>query len=263
MAGLEYMTMQGDVKTASNHVIVLVCLRDVNLNAELLQLSLLSLRRKAGYKGDIVVFTDFSRRLRDEEDLLIRRVHVDRYPSEDPRNFRIYMDEYYDFSRHRKLIYMDFDVLAMKNINRAFGYIRDSAVYFTYAPVFKWSDSAFMAGAYIDQYRETSVVKGSVTGICSGIFGVKTSTLPGFLRLWREVLARTPTDNDQHALNEMIVRGMIEGHAYPNEWISYPVQVRNEVNDCRVFQGRIDPLFCHFNPTDNQTKYQMMLHYMK
>ncbi|MFQ5642940.1 MAG: hypothetical protein ACE5FQ_04485 [Thiogranum sp.] len=88
----------------SKYVVVLVCLQDANFNAELLELALHSLRQCASYRGDIVVFTDFTRKLRGEDALDITRVHVDHYPSQDPRNFRIYMDNYYDFSVHRKLI---------------------------------------------------------------------------------------------------------------------------------------------------------------
>jgi len=246
----------------SKHVVVLVCLQDRNFNAELLELALHSLRKRAGYRGDIVVFTDFTRRLKGEDELAITRIHVDSYPSRDPRNFRIYMDDYYDFSAHKKLIYMDFDILVLENINRVFNYIKDNAVYFTYAPVFPWTSEAFMAGSYIDQYRNTAVVRNSVTGICSGIFGVRTSVLGGLLRLWREVLARTPTDNDQHALNEVIVKGMVKACPFPNEWVSYPVQVRRESDDRRTFAKKKDYVFYHFNPVDNQVKYQMMNEYM-
>jgi len=246
----------------SKYVVVLVCLQDRNFNAELLEFALHSLRECAGYRGDIVVFSDFTRKLRGEDTLDITRVHVDRYPSQDPRNFRIYMDDYYDFSVHRKLIYLDFDILVLKNINKAFNFIKDNALYYTYAPVFPWTSNAFMAGAYIEQYRNTRVVRNSTTGICSGIFGVQTAMLSDLLRLWREVLMRTPTNNDQHALNEVIVKGMIKAYQYPNEWVSYPVQVRSDSDDKRAFTGKKDYIFHHFNPVENQVKYQMMNEYM-
>jgi len=241
----------------SKYVVVL-CLQDTNFNAELLELALHSLRQCASYRGDIVVFTDFTRKLRGEDTLGITRIYVDRYPSEDPRNFRIYMEDYYDFSVHKKLIYIDFDILVLKNINRAFNYIKDNAVYYTYAPVFPWVGEAFMAGGYIDQYKHTAVVRGSITGICSGIFGVPTSMLGELLKVWREVLQRTPTNNDQHALNEVIIKGMIKAYPYPNEWVSYPVQVRRESDDKRVFARKKDYVFYHFNPVENRIKYQMM-----
>ncbi len=244
------------------YVVVLVCLQDTNFNAELLELALYSLRKRASYRGDIVVFSDFTRKLRGEDSLDIIRVHVDQYPSQDPRNFRIYMDDYYDFSVHRKLIYIDFDILVLKNMNRAFNAIRGDAIYYTYAPVFPWDSEAFMAGAYIDQYRNTPIVKNSLTGICSGIFGVQTAMLGELLETWRKVLKQTPTDNDQHALNEVIVRGMVKAQPFPNEWVAYPVQVRREADDNRVFSRKKDYIFYHFNPVDNRVKYQMMNEYM-
>lgn len=246
----------------SKYVVVLVCLQDRDFNAELLEFALRSLRQCAGYRDDIVVFSDFTRKLRGEDTLNITRVHVDSYPSQDPRNFRIYMDEYYDFSAHKKLIYLDFDILVLKNINRAFNHIKDNAVYYTYAPVFPWTAEAFMAGGYIDQFKHTAVVRNSITGICSGIFGVRTGMLGALLNLWREVLMRTPSNNDQHALNEIIVKGMIKAHPFPNEWVSYPVQVRRESDDKRVFTKKKDYVFYHFNPVENRIKYQMMAEYM-
>ena len=246
----------------SKNVVVLVCLQDRNFNVELLELALLSLRRRANYTGDIVVFSDFNRKLRDEAALDITRIHVDRYPSQDPRNFRIYMDDYYDFSVHRKLVYIDFDILVLRNINRVFNAIKDKAVYYTYAPVFTWTSEAFMAGHYIDRFRNTPVVRNSVTGICSGIFGVPTAVLGELLEIWRKVLEQTPTNNDQHALNEVIVRGMVKAHPFRNEWVAYPVQVRRESDDNRVFSGKKDYIFYHFNPVENRIKYQMMSEYM-
>jgi hypothetical protein len=246
----------------SKYIVVLVCLQDTNFNAELLELALHSLRQCASYRGDIVVFTDFTRKLRGEEALDITRIHVDRYPSEDPRNFRIYMDDYYDFSVHKKLIYIDFDILVLKNINKAFNFIKDNAVYYTYAPVFPWISEAFNAGSYIEQYKNTPVVTSSITGICSGIFGVPTSMLTELLKVWREVLGRTPSNNDQHALNEVIVKGMVKARPFPNEWVSYPVQVRNESDDRRVFAKKKDYIFYHFNPVENRVKNQMMNEYM-
>lgn len=247
---------------ANKYVVVLVCLQDRNFNAELLELALHSLRYRGSYRGDIVVFTDFARPLRGEDELDITRVHVDHYPSEDPRNFRIYMDQYYDFSVHRKLIYMDFDILVMKNINKAFNAIREKAVYFTYAPVFPWAHEAFMAGDYVSEYRDSAIVKGSVTGICSGIVGLPVELLGNLLKVWREVLERTPSDNDQHALNEVLVKGMINARAFQNEWVAYPVQVRQDTDDRRAFSARKEPIFLHFNPVDNAVKFQMMSQYM-
>lgn len=246
----------------SKNVIVFVCLQDINFNAELLELALQSIRTRANYKGDIVVFSDFPRKLRGEDTLDITRINVDRYPSQDPRNFRIYMNDYYDFSVHKKLIYLDFDILALKNINRVFNFIKDKAVYFTYAPVFPWISEAFMAGEYIGEYRHTEVASKSNTGICSGIFGVQTGMLGELLGLWREVLQRTPTNNDQHALNEVLVKGMIKARAFPNEWVSYPVQVRLEADDKRIFTKKKDFIFYHFNPVENRVKFHMMNEFM-
>ena len=244
----------------NNHInaIVLVCLTDSNYNAELLELSLISIRKKARFKGDIIVFTDFTRPLNGEEDYAITRVHIDKLPSEDPRNFRIYMNEYYDFSKHKKIIYIDFDILVMSNINRVFDQIKTDAIYFTYAPYFEWHDDAFTAGSYIDDYRNTTIVKNSITGICSGIFGIRTHMLDNLLKIWRKVLEDTPTDNDQHALNEVIVKGMFKAISYPNEWVSYPLQIRNESDDRRVFKKNKHFIFYHYNPYSNETKFQEM-----
>jgi hypothetical protein len=188
---------------------------------------------------------------------------VDKDFTEDPRNFRIYMNRFYDFSRHKKLIYMDFDILVLKNINRAFSYIRTDDLYFTYAPVFPWRNNAFMTGAYIDNYLDRDIVSGSATGICSGIFGLRTQGLDSLLEHWQRVLQSTPTDNDQHALNEVLIRGVVGSQPFPNEWVSYPFQVRQDSDDRRVFNGKKDFIFYHFNPTTNAIKLRMMTDYLE
>jgi hypothetical protein len=238
-------------------------MHDRDNNAELLELALVSLRRKSRYRDDIVVFTDFDRKLKDEDELAISRVVVEPGVTEDPRNFRIYMNRFYDFCRHKKLIYMDFDILVLKNVNRVFSYIRTDDLYFTYAPVFPWKNEAFMAGDYIDDYLDKDIVRGSATGICSGIFGLKTQGLDKLLDHWQRVLQSTPTDNDQHALNEVLVRGMAGSQPFPNEWVAYPFQVRQDSDDRRIFGKKRDFIFYHFNPTNNLVKLQMMTDYLE
>lgn len=146
------------------------------------------------------------------------------------------MNRFYDFGRHKKIIYLDFDILVLRNVNRVFSYIRGEEVYFTYAPVFSWAHPEFIAGDYIDRYRDSEIVMGSPTGICSGIFGIRTKALDKLLGSWQQMLQATPTDNDQHALNELIVKGMVKGIALPNEWLSYPYQVRQDSDDRRIFK---------------------------
>lgn len=251
------------VTACSDNAIVFVCLNDRDQNADLLELAITSLRRKSGYKDDIIVFTDFDRKLRNEEALRITRVLVEEGVTKDPKNFRLYMNRFYAFGKHKKIIYLDFDILVLKNVNRVFSYIRGDEVYFTYAPVYSWTDSAFMAGAYIDQYRGSDIVMGSSTGICSGIFGTRTRTLDKLLDIWQRTLQTTPTDNDQHAFNELIVKGMVKGVALPNEWVSYPYQVRQDSDDRRVFKKPKDYIFFHFNPISNQVKFRMMNDYLE
>jgi alpha-N-acetylglucosamine transferase len=250
-------------KSCTDNAIVFVCLHDSNQNADLLELAIISLRGKAGYKDDIIVFTDFDRKLRNQEGMRITRVLVEMGVTKDPKNFRICMNQFYDFGQHRKIIYLDFDILVLRNVNRVFSYIRGDEIYFTYAPVYSWTDSAFMAGGYIRQYRDSEIVMGSPTGICSGIFGIRTKALDKLLASWQQMLQATPTDNDQHALNELIVKGMVKGVALPNEWVSYPYQVRQDADDRRVFNKPRDYIFYHFNPVSNQVKFRMMSEYLE
>lgn len=250
-------------RTSTNNAVVLVCIHDRNYNADLLELAVISLRKKSRYRDDIVVFTDFDRKLKNEEELAITRVVVDAGVTRDPRNFRIYMNRFYDFSRHKKIIYMDFDILVLKNVNRVFSFIRSDDIYFTYAPVFPWKHTAFMAGSYIDSYLDRDIVKGSVTGICSGIFGLRTKGLDALLDQWRHVLELTPTDNDQHALNELLIKGMVDSQPFPNEWVAYPFQVRRDQDDRRAFKKDKDFIFYHFNPTSNNVKLMMMTEYLE
>jgi len=246
----------------TDNAVVLICMGDLNQNANLLELAVQSLRLKSGFEDDIIVFTDFDRKFTREDELNIRRVVVNETVNNDPKNFRLFMDNFYDFSQHKKIIYMDFDILVLKNISKAFNFIKDNAVYFTYAPVFPWHDLPFGTAGYIMDYQESNIVKGSPTGICSGIFGIQTKALSNLLEKWRQILKVTRTNNDQHALNEAIVKEVVKGVAYPNEWISYPFQVRVDAHDRRLFDGQRDYIFYHFNPANNQVKLNMMTQYM-
>jgi hypothetical protein len=140
--------------------------------------------------------------------------------------------------------------------------MRGDEVHFTYAPVYGWKDAAFMAGSYVEQYRDSAAVAGSPTGICSGIFGIRTRALDGLLDVWQKTLQATPTDNDQHALNELVVRQRVKGVAFPNEWVAYPCQVRQESDDRRIFNRPRDFIFYHFNPVSNEVKFRMMTEYL-
>ena len=120
-----------------------------------------------------------------------------------------------------------------------------------------------MTGSYIDGYLDKDIVKGSVTGICSGIFGFRTQGLDDLLDHWQRVLQSTPTDNDQHALNEVLIKGMVGSQPFPNEWVAYPFQVRQDSDDRRVFDKKRDFIFYHFNPTSNFEKLRMMTEYLE
>jgi len=68
----------------TKNAIVFVCMHDRDQNADLLELAVTSLRAKSKYKDDIVVFTDFDRRLRNEDGLRITRVLVEEAVTKDP-----------------------------------------------------------------------------------------------------------------------------------------------------------------------------------
>ena len=238
------------------NLIVLICLGDKNFNLDLTMLSLKSLRNIAKYSGDILLFTDFDKPIDGMSELDVERCVVPSDSIADPRNFRIYMHRYYDFSHHKKILYMDFDILALQKIDVVFKKIESEKVYYCYAPKMPWDNyDAFGATSeYINKYQNSPVVRASATGICSGVFGIQSKDLLKLLKKWAKVLDNTDSNNDQHAFNELLVKGRFPCQPLPNEWFEYPLQKP----DARKLRSQEHFIFYHYNPVSNATKIKHM-----
>jgi len=240
---------------AQENVIVLICLGDRNFNVDLTLLSLRSIREVAGYQGDIVLFTDFSREIPELVSLNVNRMVVTPDGIKDPRNFRIYMHNYYDFGQHDRILYMDFDILVLKKLDSVFKRISGDRVYYCYAPLRPWDNyDAFGANKYIERYGNSPVVRVSPTGVCSGVFGIQSGALVKLLKRWSKVLDNTPSKNDQHAFNELLVKGGYPCQPFPNEWFEYPLQKP----DARKLKSQDQFIFYHYNPVPNPVKLKHM-----
>lgn len=237
------------------NLLVLICLGDKNANVDLTILSLRSVREVAKYEGDILLYTDFDREIPVLEQLGVNRLVVPPDSIDDPRNFRIYMNRYYDFSQHKRILYMDFDILVLKKLEPVFKKIEKDKVYYCYAPKMPWDNwDAFGANEYIDKYRKSPVVKISPTGICSGVFGITSAALPKLFKKWAKVLDKTDSKNDQHAFNELLVKGGYPCQPLPNEWFDYPLQKP----DARNLRSNSHFVFYHYNPVSNPVKLRHM-----
>ena len=113
---------------------------------------------------------------------------------------------------------------------------------------------AFGANEYIEKFRTAPVVKISPTGICSGVFGIQTRYLTKMLKKWGKVLDKTASNNDQHAFNEMLVKGGYPCRPLPNEWFEYPLQKP----DARALRSSEHFVFYHYNPVSNPRKLASM-----
>lgn len=239
----------------ASNLIVLICLGDKNYNVDLTVLSITSIREVARYTGGIVLFTDFDREIPQLATMDIERVVVPSDSIDDPRNFRIYMHNYYDFSQHENILYMDFDILVLKKIDSVFKKLEKDLVYYCYAPKMPWeNDDAFGASGYIEKFRKSPVAKVSPTGICSGVFAIKSKYLTKLLKKWGKVLSKTASNNDQHAFNELLVKGSYPCRPLPNEWFEYPLQKP----DVRKLRSQDHFVFYHYNPVSNPIKLKHM-----
>ncbi len=243
------------IMSAHKNLVVLICLGDKNHNVDLTLLSLQSIRRVSGFDGDVLLFTDFDRDIESLNKLQVKRVVVPAGAIEDPRNFRIYMHQYYDFAQHETILYMDFDILVLKGLAPVFRKIESNHVYFCYAPKQPWDNyDAFGANEYIAKYMKSPIVSASPTGICSGVFGIKSRKLKSMLKSWEKVLAKTPSNNDQHAFNSLLVKQGYPCRPLPNEWFEYPMQKP----DARELRSRDHFIFYHYNPVPNHMKLARM-----
>jgi hypothetical protein len=240
---------------AHENLVVLICLGDKNFNIDLTLLSLRSIRQVSKYDGDILLFTDFDKDIPELSSLKVNRLVVSPDSIDDPRNFRIYMHKYYDFSQHERIVYMDFDILVMKKLDAVFKKIQKDRVFYCYAPKMPWDNwDAFGANDYIAKYRQAPVVKISPTGICSGVFGISSKYLLKLLKKWAKVLDKTASQNDQHAFNELLVKGGYPCQPFPNEWFEYPLQKP----DARKLRSKEHFIFYHYNPVSNPMKLKHM-----
>lgn len=241
--------------SSKSNLIVLICLGDKNYNVDLTLLSLRSIRKVAKFDGSILLFTDFDRDIDGLAELNIDRIVIPQDSIDDPRNFRIYMHQYYDFGKHEKILYMDFDILVLKKLDFVFKKVESDAVHYCYAPKMPWTDyDAFGANGYIERYLKTPIVKASPTGICSGVFCIKSSRLKQLLKKWEKVLGKTPSNNDQHAFNSLLVKQGFPCKPFPNEWFEYPMQKP----DARSLRSAEHFIFYHYNPVPNSKKYERM-----
>lgn len=240
---------------AHKNLIVLICLGDRNFNIDLTLLSLRSIREVARYEGDILLFTDFERSIPELGVLNIKRLVVSPDTIEDPRNFRIYMHRFYDFGQHEKILYMDFDILVLKKLDAVFKRIEKDRVFYCYAPKMPWDNwDAFGANDYLSKYQHSPVIKASPTGVCSGVFGITSKALLKLLKKWAKVLDKTASNNDQHAFNELLVKGGYPCQPLPNEWFEYPLQKP----DARNLKSQEHFIFYHYNPVSNPIKLKHM-----
>ena len=274
------------------NVVVFTCLLTNKLNRKLTELAIQSLRIRSGFKGDIVLFTDHNGWFGVESYDIIMVPIRDFYKELETQGwkiplkyvysstFRVFIKDFFDFSVYDKLIYLDYDVLTLQDCRKAFDFITDDSFYFTYAARKEWivdnargKQEPGYRGPFVSRdfdfgpYNNTKVVKDSVTGICAGIFGIKTEMLDTILNIWKNYLKEF-TDNgtelsNQQALNQLILMERIKGKAFPNEWINYPLTPVIDCIDKRTLNTTDNFIFHHFNPGSLEIKLLNMQRFLK
>jgi len=250
------------------------------------RLCILSLREKAGYTGDIVIFTDGVHFFDDIPQTNLNIVHINGVEKirQIPgfancpeylcaQKFRVFMTDHYNFKAYEKLIYIDYDVLVSRNISTVFDYISTSSVYFTYAAQAHWIDkyqkpygqqSPYISSNFkLDTCINSNIFTNSTTGICSGIFGIKTDQMGALFSSWRKRIIQNVAQgiyiNDQFPFNELLLEADVHGEPFPDEWIDYPLLPIIKLDDLRNLESTEKYIFHHFNPCKAETK----IHYMK
>lgn len=260
-----------DMPSMPNTAIYLVCLNTHHINLAMTRLAILSLRNKAHYAGDILVFTDrpqgweglgdgtrivpvdTSKRAGDDEGIPWQQ---------DPRLFRILVTELYDLTRYDMVLYLDYDVLVDGDLQPVFAHMTHDALYFTYAARRPWVDPNYPSEGFLSPYLgrhfnpaifgNSPIFRQSVTGVCSGIFAMRGNAIPALFSRWRQYVRQRVAAGHavtvQTALNELLLMGDISGKSLPNEWIAYPLSPLFNAPDQRSLLSQDRFLFHHFNP---------------
>ncbi len=266
------------LESSENNVIALICLATDRHKQGMIRLVVKSIREKGGFSGDIVLFSDTpDPPVRDPRLVPVHVTRFDGIPCYDteitppyrfpPTFFKPFMGLYHDFSRYRRLLYMDFDVLVGAPLGPVFDFMETKeTLHFSYAARRCWEDAGanFLSPGFdLDKHRDSDVFRSSNTGVCAGIFGLGVTSMEKIFKPWRRRIRKLVEEGlpigDQIPLNELLLMGTVKGKGFPHEWVDYPFTPMTPYREMRPLKSEDGFIFHHFNPGAARTK----LNYMK
>ena len=169
-------------------------------------LSATSLRR-VGYADDIIIMTDCDHRHGPWTTLKIQDLNG--------WFGRAQIHKYIDISKWDKLLYLDCDTIARKNVSPLFDFDGPFAATVEKETI---KNANFQNTLYMT--KEELIKFGDLNSINSGTFCVKSSAAKEYFDKWAEIyFSRTDKRDDQAALSVMLKRGM--PHVYFNKRYIY------------------------------------------
>ena len=223
-----------------------------------------SLRTKGKFFGDIVVLKNV------EEELLqptyadyVHEYYVDGREAFDfkdhevarakGKHFKFILHHYIDCSKYDNILYLDIDIIAIRNINRMFCSDGTKLMYAVEdAPM---SSDSF--NHFIDE--ESMVQAAELKGVNSGTFCVPGEKYAEFSEAWKKNLS-LPVLNpgyewDQPALNMVVPRNEFPCEAYHGKTVYFPLLYSYNYGD--------ETLLYHFNSKGQKEKdFNVMRSYL-
>ena len=245
------------------------------------RLAVQSAREAGAFNGAIVMLTDHPEHLADLDLTVVEidgAAHCARFPALSrvnrhwAENLRAFADLYHDFAQYDRVLYLDTDILCAGPVGPVIEAIGTDYLHFAYAPCAGWLDSNAIAldhhspflrkGADTTVLDSSPIAQGSLTGVCSGSYGMAGDRVSQFMQLWRELLLacfdRGEEVTDQMALNECLLGGSIPGLALPNEMVAYPLWALMGRAERRELPANPVPVLYHFNPLSAEKKLGYM-----
>lgn len=187
-----------------------------------------SLRRWGRFTGDIIILSDpdSAASLRSlEPDARVVSVDLDqlvsvehaRLRSERFQAARLGVDKVVDLGSYDTVMYLDADILAVREIDPLF----EAVTEFRYAREFQPMSGPPFSDSLTDaEYEEARWRR----GINSGTYVAPAADLPAMLEVWKAELDRSPggAGYDQPALNAIVLRGAINAAALPSMSVGFP-----------------------------------------
>lgn len=188
---------------------------------KLAELSVESLT-KTGFDGDIVVLSDRPYNFKGAQTIVLNTTFNHKY---DPHMCRARLHQYMDVTSYDVVLYLDTDVIAIRDINPIFEETSKNNCFTVFTAPTRLHK--LWHYATMDEHQRAKYLNRQTPSICSGIYALPASQLNDTFDLWLRIFDDRSSNPDlfvcdQNVLCEAIYTDQLKSKLFPNEWLFYP-----------------------------------------